>query len=115
MTQVSLSEVRRIVRELRPEALDDLGLTDALIALCLRLERQGSTRIVRELKGELPELDSDVELVIYRVAQEALTNALRHAQAEQVLLALTATATGVRLTVADDGRGAVPEQAMGRA
>jgi two-component system, NarL family, sensor histidine kinase UhpB len=114
VTRVSLSEVRRIVRELRPEALDDLGLTDALIALCLRLERQGSTRIVRDLRGELPELNSDVELVIYRVAQEALTNALRHAQAEQVLLSLTSTATGVRLTVADDGCGAALEEPDGK-
>ncbi|MQA73242.1 MAG: hypothetical protein GEU88_02630 [Solirubrobacterales bacterium] len=57
------------------------------------------------LSAELPELDPDVELVIYRVAQESLTNVARHAGARSVELALEPTPTGVRLRVADDGRG----------
>ena len=81
----SLDEVRRIARELRPEALDDLGLVNALIALChAHRTAQGGPRVDRDLQGELPPLSPDVELVIYRVAQEGLTNALRHAGARSV-------------------------------
>jgi two-component system, NarL family, sensor histidine kinase UhpB len=102
----SLDDVRRIARELRPEALDDLGLIDALISLCLRMERQGARRVLRELQGPMPALSPEVELVIYRVAQEALTNAFRHADASQVRVALQHTQDDlVVLRVSDDGRG----------
>jgi two-component system, NarL family, sensor histidine kinase UhpB len=114
----SLDDLRRIARELRPEALDDLGLVDALISLCLRMERQGAVRVLRELEGGLPPLSSEVELVIYRVAQEALTNAFRHAQASHVRVALARAGGNVMLTVADDGRGlpgAMPAHANGLA
>jgi two-component system sensor histidine kinase UhpB len=102
----SLDDLRRIARELRPEALDDLGLIDALISLCLRMERQGARRVLRELQGPMPALSPEVELVIYRVAQEALTNAFRHADASQVRVALERTQDDlVVLHVSDDGRG----------
>jgi two-component system, NarL family, sensor histidine kinase UhpB len=101
----SLDDVRRIARELRPEALDDLGLIDALISLCLRMERPGAVRVLRELEGGLPPLSPEVELVIYRVAQEALTNAFRHAEASHVRVAVRRAGENVVLTVADDGRG----------
>jgi two-component system sensor histidine kinase UhpB len=109
----SLDDVRRIATELRPEALDDLGLTDALIALCLRIERQGAIRVTRELEGGLPRLGSEVELVIYRVAQEALTNAMRHSGASQVWMMLRNEPERVVLCVEDDGRGLSEEQANG--
>jgi two-component system, NarL family, sensor histidine kinase UhpB len=101
----SLDDVRRIARELRPEALDDLGLIDALISLCLRMERQGARRVLRELQGGLPPLSPEVELVIYRVAQEALTNAFRHADASVVRVSLRRSGENMVLSVADDGRG----------
>ncbi|HEY3960693.1 MAG TPA: sensor histidine kinase [Solirubrobacteraceae bacterium] len=102
----SLDDVRRIVRELRPEALDDLGLTDALISLCLRMEQQGALTVRRELEGGLPPFSSEVELVIYRVAQEALTNALRHSRATEVRVALgRGEEDTVVLRVTDDGEG----------
>jgi two-component system, NarL family, sensor histidine kinase UhpB len=101
----SLDDVRRIARQLRPEALDDLGLIDALISLCLRMERQGATRVSRELEGSLPPLSAEAELVVYRVAQEALTNAFRHAGATRVRVALRRAGETVLLTVADDGCG----------
>jgi two-component system sensor histidine kinase UhpB len=101
----SLDEVRRIARELRPEALDDLGLVNALIALCTRIGAQGGPRVRRALQGELPPLSPDVELVIYRVAQESLTNALRHSGGGEVTVSLTADAEDVTLTVTDDGNG----------
>ena len=105
----SLDELRRIARELRPEALDDLGLVNALIALCSRVEEQGGPRIRRRLQPKLPPLPSDVELVIYRVIQESLTNALRHAGATTVTVSLEADAEAVTASVADDGRG-IPSQ-----
>jgi len=114
----SLDDVRRIARELRPEALDDLGLIDALISLCLRMERQSAKRVLRKLEGGLPPLSAEAELVIYRVAQEALTNAFRHAEASQVSVALARAGEHVVLTVTDDGRGLpapMPAQASGLA
>jgi two-component system, NarL family, sensor histidine kinase UhpB len=101
----SLDEVRRIARELRPEALDDLGLVNALIALCTRIGAQGSLRVGRELQGKLPPLSPDVELVVYRIAQEGLTNALRHADARSATVSLKADAETLTLRVADDGKG----------
>jgi two-component system, NarL family, sensor histidine kinase UhpB len=103
--KTSLEDVRAIARELRPEALDDLGLVNAVIALCSRVGQQGSLRVRREFGGRLPPLDADVELVIYRVAQEALTNVMRHSGAEQVTVSLREQDANVVLEVTDDGRG----------
>jgi two-component system sensor histidine kinase UhpB len=101
----SLDDVHRIGRRLRPEALDDLGLINALIALASRVAGQSGIRVRRDLDGHLPSLTPEVELVIYRVAQEALTNSLRHAQASELSLSLQRTDGRVELTVADDGSG----------
>lgn len=101
----TLDEIRRISRELRPEALDDLGLVNALIALSSRLSRQGTIQVERKLSGELPPLPEEVELAVYRVAQEALTNVLRHAGASRCLVELSAADGVLRLRVADDGTG----------
>jgi two-component system, NarL family, sensor histidine kinase UhpB len=111
----SLDEVRRIARELRPEALDDLGLVNALIALCTRLNAQGGPVVKRELQGALPPLSADVELVIYRIAQEGLTNAVRHSKARSVTVSLKADAELLTLRVADDGRGMPSELPDGTA
>ena len=101
----SLDEVRRIARELRPEALDDLGLVNALIALCSRINAQGGPVVKRELQGTLPPLSGDVELVIYRIAQESLTNALRHSGAQSATVSLQADAERLTFRVTDNGRG----------
>jgi two-component system, NarL family, sensor histidine kinase UhpB len=105
----SLDEVRRIARELRPEALDDLGLVNALIALCSRVDAQGGPRVRRELQGNLPALSAEVELVVYRIAQEGLTNAVRHSGARSATVSLQADAETVTLRIADDGKG-MPSQ-----
>jgi len=103
--QSTLDEIRRISRELRPEALDDLGLINALIALSRRAGRQGDLQIERRLADDLPPLSTELELVIYRVAQEALTNVLRHAEASHCLVELQSQDGQVELRVSDDGRG----------
>ena len=88
--QRSLDDVRRISRELRPEALDELGLVNALIALRSRVDEQSGMRVHRRLEGSLPELSPEVELAMYRIAQEALTNAMRHSKATEVSVCLAA-------------------------
>jgi two-component system, NarL family, sensor histidine kinase UhpB len=111
----SLDDVRRIARELRPEALDDLGLVNALITLCSRVSGQGEVRVERELEAGLPPLHPDVELVVYRVAQEALTNVVRHARAKRATVSLKADDGEVVLRVRDDGRGLPAELPKGTA
>ena len=98
-------EVRAIVRRLRPEALDDLGLRSALVDLTQGFERQPGLVVRRSLDADLPPLDPDVELVVYRIAQESLTNVARHADASTVEVALERKSTDLVLRVADDGRG----------
>jgi two-component system, NarL family, sensor histidine kinase UhpB len=101
----SLDDVHRIGRELRPEALDDLGLVNALLALCSRVTQQDGLGVRPELNWRVPMLPAETELVIYRVAQEALTNAVRHSQGTEARVALTLADEEVVLLVADDGRG----------
>jgi two-component system sensor histidine kinase UhpB len=106
IVQLGLEDIRRIARELRPEALDDLGLPSALAALSERFARQARLEIDLHIEPELPTLSREAELVIYRVAQEALTNVARHAESPTAELRLErAGADRVSLTVADAGRG----------
>ena len=77
----ALEGVRRLALELRPPALDDLGLADALTELCQRFQEQGNLTVSLEVRGMRARLAPDVELVLYRIAQEALTNIAKHARA----------------------------------
>jgi two-component system, NarL family, sensor histidine kinase UhpB len=103
--RATLEEVRDVARRLRPEALDDLGLGNALATLCDRIAEHGGIRVSRQLERNLPALPPEAELVVYRVAQEALTNALRHANASRAELALNRTQDRLTLCVRDDGDG----------
>lgn len=100
----SLDDVRRIARDLRPEALDDLGLVNALIVLCRRIAEQSGVTIARHLNSPPMDLRPEVELVVYRIAQEAMTNAIRHAEPSRVELSLS-TPGPLLLKVSDDGKG----------
>jgi two-component system sensor histidine kinase UhpB len=100
-------DVRRIARRLRPEALQDLGLQSALAALAGRIGEQAHLHIGRHLDSRL-HLSEQQELVVYRVAQEALTNVARHAKAERAQLRLERDESYAVLTVRDDGRGFEP-------
>jgi two-component system, NarL family, sensor histidine kinase UhpB len=98
-------EVRLIARRLRPEALDELGLQSALLALCTTVAERAGLDVERRFARDLP-LSAEEELVIYRVAQESLTNVVRHAQARWVMVTLEPDRDrGVVLTVRDDGVG----------
>jgi two-component system sensor histidine kinase UhpB len=111
----TLEEVRAIAARLRPEALDDLGLNSALAALTNDVARRAGARVERSLSPVEPPLSPEQELVVYRVAQEALTNAVRHSGARCLWLTLAADNGAVELTVRDDGAGFDPEAAAGGA
>jgi two-component system sensor histidine kinase UhpB len=102
--RATLEEVRAIAANLRPEALDDLGLPAALRQLAIEAERTGL--VVRRTVDADIRLTPEREVVVYRVAQEALGNAMRHARAQQIDLRFERIGAGARLRIADDGVGA---------
>ncbi len=101
----SISEVRRISRDLRPGALDDLGLGPALKALTDDFSER--TGIAVEFQSEVfrNRLDPEAKIALYRIAQEALTNIERHAKASQVSLSLLGHPNGATLRITDNGIG----------
>jgi two-component system sensor histidine kinase UhpB len=110
----TIDRVSRVARQLRPEALGDLGLAKALAALARRVEEESGLRIRQRVAAGLDDLDDESELVIYRVAQESLTNAARHARATQVELRLERSEDrGIVLRVRDNGAG-LPDRPQAR-
>jgi two-component system, NarL family, sensor histidine kinase UhpB len=101
----SLDEVREVARRLRPGVLEDLGLVSALNALATDLATHHNIHVRRGFTPGFPALSPQSELVIYRVAQEALTNVARHSHADTVELSLTLSGDTVALRVTDNGRG----------
>jgi signal transduction histidine kinase len=112
--QEAVKDVRRLVYGLRPPALDDLGLLGALQAQATHTEHNG-LRLTVEVPEELPPLPAAVEVAVYRIAQEALTNAARHAAAQNctVRIAPDKKANVLRLEVTDDGRGILEDRSAG--
>jgi two-component system sensor histidine kinase UhpB len=100
----AMRELLSLARQLRPTALDDLGLAAAIAGLVERLG-EGEVETTIAVDGDFADLSDDAGLVVYRVAQEALSNAARHSGAAHVEVALRRGQEGVELTVADDGRG----------
>jgi two-component system sensor histidine kinase UhpB len=105
-TRTSLEEVRRISQRLRPGVLADLGLLNSLSSLASDLTARTGISVDRGFLPGLPLLTPEAELVVYRVAQEALTNVARHAHANKVELGLTRRGDRLVMRVADDGVGA---------
>jgi two-component system, NarL family, sensor histidine kinase UhpB len=103
----SLEEVRRIARMLRPEALDDLGLTSALLVLGDRVAEPSGLAVDVYVQPGLA-FNPEEELVLYRVAQEALTNVARHSSARRAEVRLALQGGRPRLEVDDDGEGFPP-------
>jgi two-component system sensor histidine kinase UhpB len=102
----TLDEVRRLARGLRPTMLDDLGLRAALVALGEIVEAMGGLRVVVAVGEGLPlPGEEEAELVLYRIAQEALTNVVRHARASAALVELEREGGSLELRVSDNGRG----------
>jgi PAS domain S-box-containing protein len=102
-----VEHLRVLAGELRPMLLHDLGLEESLRSLALGLATP-TTSIHAAFPTRVPRLDEAAEVTVYRIAQEALTNALRHAQARVVKLALATDGTRLRLEIRDDGCGFDP-------
>lgn len=111
--RASLEDVRRIALELRPEALEELGLTSALAVLCERFSQRSGLEVTQRIDEDLPDLDPDIELVVYRVAQEALTNVARHSGADRARLTLCGDREALTLEILDRGRGLPPDGGPG--
>ena len=109
--QAAISDIRRLVYDLRPPALDDLGLAASLCLLAERSQSAGLT-IACNLPDRLPALPAAVEVAIYRITAEALTNVVRHSGARACRVRLT-VGSQVELEISDDGRGAPPDVAAG--
>jgi two-component system, NarL family, sensor histidine kinase UhpB len=101
----AMVELLDLARQLRPAALDDHGLKAALATQVRHYDRRGPAHARLELDQDLDGLPQDVELVIYRVAQEALTNAARHSEASNIGVSLGRANSHVVLRVVDDGKG----------
>lgn len=110
-TQAAISDVRRVVYDLRPPALDELGLVPALREHAARLAGDG-LRIAVEAPEHLPALPAAVEVAAYRITLEALTNVVRHAEARGCVVRLTLPDALV-IDVTDDGRGLPPDVRAG--
>lgn len=101
----AMTELLSLARQLRPTALDDLGLAAAIAGQVERL-RGGELKAEFSAEDDFSDLGGDAQLVVYRVAQEALSNAARHSGASRVDVSLRRRAAGgVELEAADDGRG----------
>ena len=109
----TVAELRSIARGLRPSILDDLGLVASINqVLNEATERQGFAGTFN-VEGTIRRLPADVELALFRIAQEAITNVERHAEASRVTVSLEFADSGTRLTVEDDGIGIDRSQIQG--
>jgi two-component system sensor histidine kinase UhpB len=100
----TLEDTRQLSRLLRPQVLDDLGLGAALHWLARTLEGQGRLQVAVHLE-DVPALDAEIQTLLFRVAQEALANVVKHANASDALLRLAVRGGRVSLTVWDNGGG----------
>jgi len=102
--QEAITDIRRLVYNLRPPALDELGLISALREQAAHYQHQG-LEVDFDMPSSLPLLPAAVEVAVYRIVQEALTNAARHAQAQRCLIRLCIDSESLHLDISDDGEG----------
>ncbi len=103
-----IKRVRRFSQDLRPSILDDLGLLPTLDELTADLDRQDGLDAEFRVRGKERRLSSEMELTLFRIAQEALNNVRRHAEASHVVTTVEMGDSGVTLSVEDDGKGFDP-------
>jgi len=118
MAGAAVHDTRELSRLLRPPVLDDLGLVPALRWLARTLEERAGLEVRLAVGGDLSaegegeRLEPEVETVVFRVVQEALTNAIKHSGAHRAEVAVEADAAAVRVTVADRGAGFDPDATL---
>ena len=106
----AMNELLQLARQLRPTALDDHGLMPAMASQVRRFAAQTGIKASLNASGEAASLAPDEEIAVYRIAQEALANVARHADAHSVDVDLCTRGGGVELRVRDDGRGFDPDR-----
>jgi signal transduction histidine kinase len=104
LVEKSLKALRRFVRELRPPILDDLGLIPALHSHLKEFTRRTQVRIRFKAVAAVEQFDNEKRTVLYRVAQEALTNIAKHAQATRVSVSITSLPGAIRMEIHDNGK-----------
>ena len=114
MVEKSVEIVHRFARELRPMVLDDLGVVPALHSFMKGFTKRTGLHVqfTTFTSGRIAELDSDTRTVLYRIAQEALTNVARHAQASRIEVSLRKLPRGIGLTIKDNGKAFQVEQVL---
>jgi two-component system sensor histidine kinase UhpB len=110
----AIDQVRRLALNLRPPTIDQLGLFPALRSLVATFTESTGLHVTLELSREPITLARERTLAVYRVVQEALTNAAKHAGAQQVSVAVSRDGDWLVATIRDDGRGFTPETFIGR-
>jgi signal transduction histidine kinase len=105
LVEHSLMELQRLISDLRPSHLDDLGLGAALRWYAGEIENRLPLKVKVSVRKEVPDLSTEMKTTLFRITQEALTNVIKHAAATQVKVTLTYDTEGVRLDVVDDGVG----------
>jgi two-component system sensor histidine kinase UhpB len=101
----TLRAIRNLSIDLRPSALDDLGLLPALRWYVKEYQQKTSTEVNLQASGIKERLSSEMETVLYRIVQEALTNVAKHAHAHKVSINLEGDAKAITATITDDGQG----------
>jgi signal transduction histidine kinase len=109
LAQAGLSEMRALIFELRPESLENEGLTAALATQATSLQARYHIEVKAQLCPE-PDIPIEVKEALYRIAREALHNTVKHAKAQHVTLSVVCSAAGVGLDVLDDGVGFETDQ-----
>jgi signal transduction histidine kinase len=105
LTTHSLDELQRLIADLRPSHLDDLGLSSAMRWYANTLQERVNLAVHVEITGEERTVASPVKIALFRIAQEALTNVVKHAQAKTAQVTLTYGEKSVMVRVTDDGKG----------
>jgi len=101
----ALAEMRTLLLELRPSRLTEASLGDLLRQLIEAVSGRAQVPITLEVEGECTTLPGDVQVSLYRTAQEALNNVAKHAQANQAIVSLNCQPNQIYLSISDDGRG----------
>jgi signal transduction histidine kinase len=109
----ALTELQRMIADLRPSHLDDLGLPAALRWYATEIQSRAPLDVVVEVGGEAKPIPTEMATALFRVAQEALTNVVRHAQARRAVVRLVFQPEAVSLAVEDDGIGFDPDGVNG--
>ena len=112
LVENSVNEVHRFARELRPAVLDDLGLIPALHAYCKNLAARKKIKVQLTAVRGVEALSGEKRTVLYRVAQEALTNVVRHARATHVTVNLRDLRGTLRMEIADNGKSFQVERTL---